>query len=648
MSPTPPPRRRRDSSPNPAAKPDPTPPAGGQGATPGAPQTPGAGAGGRGARARRESSPSPAAPATPEGAATRERPKGRERTAKAAAATGAAASVAGKSTVGRVANAAATVADPNATAGEKAKEAVATGAEAAATAIGAAVATPLAGKVAGTITGKVARSKQGRYALMAMLLIPLLGFGGIVTTLVLTLGMANQAATVLVGLAEAEERERNGDNDVCLPTGGAGGGETVGELDAEQTEMSRIIIEVGQEKGVPTYGLVIAIATARQESRIKNIDYGDRDSIGLFQQRPSQGWGTYDQIMDPRYSAGKFYDALLAVPGWEQMEVTVAAQRVQRSGFPDAYAQWESLARSVVEQITGSTVPSAGGGCAGAIADCVALPANVENGLTPDALNVARCTAAQFSIPATSILGLGQRAANPNSDHGSGKAVDFMVADYASSQGVATGDAWAAWLIEHHAELGINYVIWNVKIWVASKADQGWQPYSHPSGATDDNNLHKNHVHVSVHGNAGTGFATGGEVVGGWAFPAKPGAVVTSVYGYRFHPVQGIWKQHQGTDFASAVGDPIYAAAGGTVKSVVSMHPSAGNWVVISHGGGVETGYMHMSRIDVTKGQTVQAGQLLGAAGATGGVTGPHLHFEVIVNGVHTDPVPFLKSKGVY
>nr|WP_251153859.1 M23 family metallopeptidase [Cellulosimicrobium sp. Marseille-Q4280] len=224
-----------------------------------------------------------------------------------------------------------------------------------------------------------------------------------------------------------------------------------------------------------------------------------------------------------------------------------------------------------------------------------------------------------------------------------------MVPDYKSSAGVATGDTWAAWLIEHHTELGINYVIWNVKIWVASSADAGWQPYTHPSGATDDTNAHKDHVHVSVHGNAGTGFAPGGDVVGGWAFPAKAGAVVTSSYSpSRFHPTLGIWRPHNGTDFASAVGDPIYAAAGGTVKSVTRMHFSAGNWVVISHGGGVETGYMHMSRIDVAEGQVVQAGQLIGAAGATGGVSGPHLHFEVKVNGLYTDPVPFLQQKGVY
>jgi murein DD-endopeptidase MepM/ murein hydrolase activator NlpD len=614
------------------------------GARPAAAQGP-AGAGRRAARAGRESSPNPGAPAAPEGAGARERPSGRARTANASAAVGTAAGAAGKSTVGRVANAASTIADPNATAGEKAKEAAFTGAEAAVTAVVSAAATPLAGKVAGQITGSAIRSRKVQMLIVGIILLPLLSVGGLVMA---TVTMMNQVGTLLIGIAEAEEREGGGDACAVLPGAGGGSGETATGLSAEQMANARIIIEVGLEKGVPPQGLVVAIATARQESRIENLDYGDRDSVGLFQQRPSQGWGTVEQIMDPRYSAGKFYDALLRVPGWEQMAVTVAAQRVQASGHPDAYAQWEQLARDVVAEITGSVVSGPAGGCGGAIANCVALPSNVEEGLTPDALNVARCTAAQFQIPAASILGRGSRAANPESDHATGKAVDFMVADYKSAAGVATGDQWAAWLQQYAGELGINYIIWNAQWWSAASPDKGWQPYKHPSGATDDNNMHLNHVHVSVHGNAGTGFGAGGDVVGGWAFPAKAGAVVTSSFGNRFHPVQGVWKPHNGTDFASSVGDPIYAAAGGTVKSVVRMHATAGNWVVIAHAGGVETGYMHMSRIDVATGQVVQPGQQIGAAGATGGVTGPHLHFEVKVNGLYTDPVPFLQQKGVY
>ena len=85
----------------------------------------------------------------------------------------------------------------------------------------------------------------------------------------------------------------------------------------------------------------IAIATAIQESKLRNLDYGDRDSLGLFQQRPSQGWGTEEQILDPVYATNRFYDALVKVKGYESMEITKVAQEVQRSAYPEAYADHE-------------------------------------------------------------------------------------------------------------------------------------------------------------------------------------------------------------------------------------------------------------------------------------------------------------------
>jgi len=112
-----------------------------------------------------------------------------------------------------------------------------------------------------------------------------------------------------------------------------------------------IIIQVGRSMGVPDYGIVIALATAAQESTLRNLDWGDRDSVGLFQQRPSQGWGTVEQLTDPWESSRRFYGGpgvptrgLLDIPGWQSMPLTVAAQAVQISAYPDAYAKWESSA----------------------------------------------------------------------------------------------------------------------------------------------------------------------------------------------------------------------------------------------------------------------------------------------------------------
>jgi biotin carboxyl carrier protein len=116
---------------------------------------------------------------------------------------------------------------------------------------------------------------------------------------------------------------------------------------------------VGQRMKVPVRGWVIAIATALQESDLINSGTpNDHDSLGLFQQRPSQGWGTPEQIMNPDYAAGKFYEHLLRVPGWQTMPLTDAAQAVQRSAFPDAYQKHEARATEIVKACTGGTLPA--------------------------------------------------------------------------------------------------------------------------------------------------------------------------------------------------------------------------------------------------------------------------------------------------
>jgi hypothetical protein len=135
------------------------------------------------------------------------------------------------------------------------------------------------------------------------------------------------------------------------PQRGCAGFPWVGPYGPDQIRNAAVILAVGDQFGVGTQGEVIAIATAMQESGLVNVDYGDRDSLGLFQQRPSQGWGTPAQVRDPVYAATRFYRALIAVPGWQSLPVTVAAQRVQRSGFPLAYAKHEALARAIVGAI---------------------------------------------------------------------------------------------------------------------------------------------------------------------------------------------------------------------------------------------------------------------------------------------------------
>ncbi|MGW0137533.1 C40 family peptidase [Streptomyces calvus] len=131
------------------------------------------------------------------------------------------------------------------------------------------------------------------------------------------------------------------------------------DLPGEQIPHARTIVATGISLDVPRRGQIVALATAMQESRLRNLTYGDRDSLGLFQQRPSQGWGTADQIRDPVYASERFYKALLKVHGWQQMTVTQAAQAVQKSGYPDAYAQWEPLATALQRAIA-ATFPDSG------------------------------------------------------------------------------------------------------------------------------------------------------------------------------------------------------------------------------------------------------------------------------------------------
>ncbi|MFC9502725.1 C40 family peptidase [Streptomyces sp. NPDC057002] len=131
------------------------------------------------------------------------------------------------------------------------------------------------------------------------------------------------------------------------------------DLPGEQIPHAQTIVDTGISLDVPKRGQIVALATAMQESRLRNLAYGDRDSLGLFQQRPSQGWGSAEQIRDPTYASEQFYQHLLKVSGWQQMTVTQAAQVVQKSGLPDAYAQWEKLATALQAAIA-KTFPGGG------------------------------------------------------------------------------------------------------------------------------------------------------------------------------------------------------------------------------------------------------------------------------------------------
>src|SRR4051794_3005435 len=145
------------------------------------------------------------------------------------------------------------------------------------------------------------------------------------------------ALVVVVGMAwDADGQDAHVDS-CTLPASGV-------TLTGEELANARTIAQVAWDRGLPERAVVIALATAMQESHLRNLDHGDRDSLGLFQQRPSQGWGTPEQVQDPVYAAGKFYEHLVTVPDWESLRVTESAQLVQKSAFPEAYEKHSAMA----------------------------------------------------------------------------------------------------------------------------------------------------------------------------------------------------------------------------------------------------------------------------------------------------------------
>ena len=256
---------------------------------------------------------------------------------------------------------------------------------------------------------------------------------------------------------------------------------------------------------MPTQGLVVALAASLQESTLRNLSYGDRDSAGLFQMRPSTGWGTFEQVTNPVYAATAFFGGpdvppanpgLLDVAGWQSLSVAEAAQAVERSAYPDAYSQWADEAAQLVERLTSQSLACP----TGLAADCPPTGRSVEAGLQPDGVLVVRCAVAHFQI--ASIGGRATSGHIAGSDHYTGRAVDLMIDDWATPAGVAFGDRVAAYFIANARRFGITYIIWRARIWTTERPY--WRTYTHPSGSANPTLLHLDHLHISVSGNAAT------------------------------------------------------------------------------------------------------------------------------------------------
>jgi hypothetical protein len=219
------------------------------------------------------------------------------------------------------------------------------------------------------------------------------------------------------------------------------------DLSTEQAQNASVIAAIGVRRGLPARAVSIALATAYQESKLVNLDHGDRDSLGLFQQRPSQGWGTAHQVENPYYAANRFYDELVKVHGYQHMRITDAAQRVQRSGFPDAYSAHAEEARALASALTGYSpagfscvVHSSSGGAAVAASGTALVRKNLRH-----AFGHLRVT-------------------------GHDNGVRVRVSD--------TQHGWAVahYLVAQAERLGVTEVRYDGRVWSAgSRSEQGWR-----------------------------------------------------------------------------------------------------------------------------------------------------------------------------
>jgi hypothetical protein len=247
------------------------------------------------------------------------------------------------------------------------------------------------------------------------------------------------AVIVVLGLYVAYQRI------VPLLTGSgctaAGGGQDI-TLGTGQAGIAATIAGVAQRDALPARAVTVAYAAALQESKLQDLTYGDRDSVGVFQQRPSQGWGKRSELENPVYATSKFFGALDQVPGYQRLPIYQAAQDVQRSADGLAYQRYQRMATQMTVAFTGQD------------------PHAVWCWYAQKISGTARTDAASVELART----FGPQRARTAADRG-------MIAQAGS---VSHGWAVAAWLVSHAQQYRINYVSYAGYRWTAADGTRGW------------------------------------------------------------------------------------------------------------------------------------------------------------------------------
>ncbi|MER5624156.1 hypothetical protein [Streptosporangium sp. NPDC002544] len=206
------------------------------------------------------------------------------------------------------------------------------------------------------------------------------------------------------------------------------------DLDIAQAQVAAAIAAVAARKKLPERAAVIAYATAIQESKLENLRGGDRDSVGVFQQRPSQGWGKPSQLIDPVYASEKFFAALVKVKGYRKLPLHEAAQAVQRSADGSAYAQHEEDGKILAAAFTG---------------------------------RVPKAVHCWFPVPS---------GKSPRPDTGAAKS-ELTRALGAAFEAPSRRRGWlvAGWSIAHAKEFGLTRIRYDGQSWVSANGHDGWK-----------------------------------------------------------------------------------------------------------------------------------------------------------------------------
>jgi hypothetical protein len=300
-------------------------------------------------------------------------------------------------------------------------------------------------------------------------------------TIVVLVALGLVTAAVIYGVKSLSPHHAVADS--CQVVGETTG--TIYAMDPEQLLNASIIADVAMRRDLPQQAVIIALATAQQESKLRNIDYGDADSIGLFQQRPSQGWGLKSQILDPVYASGKFFDALVKVRNWQSLTVAAAAQAVQRSAFPDAYTSWQPYGTALAAALTGTTLgqltcrlghpgvdvkkASSGASTVASPAASSAPPADLPmaTSLVGAVSGLTSGLASDLEVTAPTVVARGTKSATITI---TGLGAVGAGNDTAAEHRTATVSAWA---LAHAAE-GITSVVVGTQEWRPDR--DGWHP----------------------------------------------------------------------------------------------------------------------------------------------------------------------------